>query len=425
MAKRRGNNEGSIYKRANGSYRAQVTLKDGHRLSYNAKTRGECQEWIRQTLDQARAGLTYEGANMMLEQFLEEWLDVKRTSLQPHTVQQYDQIVRDHILGQIGHIPIREIHPQVIQGLYGRLISSGVGTRTVQKVHGILRNAFNLAVKLGLSTFNPVTLTTPPKHKKREMQVLDETHSQQLLLTIRYSKDHNYALYHLALTTGMRQGELIGLKWEDIDWTNGVLHVRRQLVRCRGGGFRFDEPKTSAGKRALSLGKTIIAILKEHAKQQFQLRDNAGDRWTDHDLVFTTTVGTPMDHTKLLKDFKKHLQQAGLPDIRFHDLRHTAASLMLNSGIPMIVVAKRLGHSKPSTTMDIYGHFIPSMQKEVADKLDDLITPLVVHQPSQIAPKLHQALPQPPTKAPIVGNMTGIPPQVWHPRRESNPQPKD
>ena len=174
----------------------------------------------------------------------------------------------------------------------------------------------------------------------------------------------------------MRQSELLGLKWADLSWNRGVLYVRRQAMRRVADGF--SEPKTKAGRRTVKLGNTTLQMLQRQYHQQQLARAVAGSRWKDNDLIFTSSIGTPLNQRNVSREFHEILKAAGLPSIRFHDLRHTAASLMLNHGIPVIVVSKILGHSKPSVTLDIYGHLYNEMQDQAAKLMDDLVSPVQV-----------------------------------------------
>jgi integrase len=174
----------------------------------------------------------------------------------------------------------------------------------------------------------------------------------------------------------MRQGELLGLKWQDIDWERQALSISRQLKRIPNVGFEFTPTKTKSGVRKVAIGKETLRILKNHQQQLFAEMQMFGEDWQDLDLVFPTTIGTPIHIRKLLRKFKKLIKEVGLPEIRFHDLRHTAASLMLNQGIPLLIVSRRLGHANPSITLDIYGHIIPSMQEQAAEVMDEIVTPI-------------------------------------------------
>jgi integrase len=219
------------------------------------------------------------------------------------------------------------------------------------------------------------------------MKFYDETQVSQLLLAAR--GDRNEALYHLAIVTGIRQSELLALKWSDLDWQKRILKVQRQLKRNDLDQGYFTIPKTKAGKRSVDLGAETIKKLRSQYERQRLERMVAGNRWKENDLIFPSTIGSPLNQSNLLKSFRRFIQTAGLPKIRFHDLRHTAASLMLNHGVPPILVARRLGHSKVSITLDTYGHLMPEIQSGAADLMDDLVTSVAI-QLHQSAPELHQ-----------------------------------
>ncbi len=222
------------------------------------------------------------------------------------------------------------------------------------------------------------------------MQIFDESQVNRMLVAAR---GHRFeALYQLAVTSGMREMELLGLKWTDLDWVRQTLKVERQLLRPHGQGIEFSSPKTRYGKRTIKLGSKTLEALRQHDQRQQQDRINAGDQWVEHGLMFTNHNGGPLEYRNLLRNYKRLLQDAGLPLIRFHDLRHTAASIMLNHNVPVIVVSRRLGHAKPSITLDIYGHLMPSAQDEVAELLDEMITPIEL---IPTAPQLHQTAPKP------------------------------
>jgi len=378
MAKKRGNNEGSMVQLPSGSWRAQVTL-NGRRLSFTARTRRECQEWLKKTIGQIDDGMTYASTRITLEEFLTSWLISSKASKRPRTLAHYQQLARTYILPNLGKIKIRDLQPDQIQRLYDKLLAQGVGIYTVLKIHTALHSALGQAVRTGIIVRNPVTSTMPPKEPAEEMKILDESQASQLLIAAQNSRLE--ALLHLALATGMRQMELLGLKWTDLDWIKQTIRIERQLVRPDKSQIQFASPKTKSGKRSLVLGAKSIQALRIHYEHQLAEKKVAGEKWGENGLIFPNTLGGPMHPRNLLRDFKKLLREAGLPEIRFHDLRHTAASLMLNHNIPPIVVSKRLGHARASITLDIYGHLIPSMQNEVADVIDDLITPIPFTQP--------------------------------------------
>ncbi len=376
MAKKRGNNEGSIHRRSNGTWRTQITL-NGRRISFTADTRRECHEWLKKTSRQIDVGLTYASTRITLGEFLSGWLSSSKPSKRPRTWTHYEQVSRTYILPQLEKIKVKDLRPEHIQTLYNGMLARGVGVFTVLKVHTVLHSALSYAVRTGVIGSNPASLTIPPREPSDEMKILDESQVSQMLVSARGSRLE--VLFHMAVVTGMRQMELLGLKWTDLDWANQTIRVERQLLRPDGEGAMFAPPKTKFGKRSLALGSTTIAVLRSHYEDQQNERKSAGDDWHEYGLIFPNRLGGPIHPRNLLRDFKKLLRDGGLPEIRFHDLRHTAASLMLNHGIPVIIVSRRLGHAKPSITLDIYGHLIPSLQTEVAEKMDKLVTPVMLH----------------------------------------------
>ena len=290
---------------------------------------------------------------------------------------------RLYILPNLGNIKLKDLRPDQIQWMYNRMLEQNVGIPTVLKVHGVLHSALAQAEKMGMISRNPVSATQPPKEPAREMAILNEIQVSQLLIALHGHRLE--AVIHLAIVTGMRQMELLGLKWTDLDWIRKTIKVERQLDRPDGEGVQFSAPKTRYGKRSVALGRKSIDVLRSHYERQQGDRQRVGENWNVHDLIFPNRDGGPMDPRNLLRDFKIVLRNAGLPVIRFHDLRHTAASLMLNNGVAPIIVSRRLGHARASITLDIYGHLIPSMQSEAAEMIDELITPIPLH---RVAPDL-------------------------------------
>jgi integrase len=375
MAKKRGQNEGTIYKRNDGTWAAQVSIQ-GRRLTKYTKTQSEARTWLRTTLNQVDNGITFLGAQMELGKYLEQWLVTVKTSVRPKTYEQYKQIVTGYIIPILGRIKLKDVRPDHIQSLYNNKLKSGTSNCTVRMIHSVLHVSLAQALKMGLIGRNPADAVTRPKLVKKEMKTLTDTQVQTLLLAARGTRYE--ALYLLAVTTGIRQGELLGLRWSDLDWVTRHLSVQRQLQRLSGQGMVFGEPKSASGRRVIALGSATIEKLREHYKHQQLERLAAGERWIENDLIFPTIIGTPIEGSNLIRTFKSLLRAYNLPNIRFHDLRHTAATLMLQQGIHPKVVQERLGHSQISMTLDTYSHVLPNMQEEAAQKIDELIIPVAV-----------------------------------------------
>lgn len=381
MAKKRGKNEGTIYLRSDGKYRAQISL-DGHRMSHTAATHKECLDWIRDTSSQIDNGLTYDGAITTLADYLAGWLTIKSTEIEPATERQYRQISRDYILPQLGSKVLLQLRSSHIQALFIKHLNNGVSPRVVGLVHDVLRAALNDAIDLGLLTKNPTASAKKPKHQPREKRILDENQIQNLLLAAEAVQPEFLALYQLALTTGMRLGELLGTSWDDLDWDKGTLTIHRQLQRVSGVGLVLKPPKTAAGQRSLTLGSSTLEILQEHRKAHSQRQLCRDPDWGDSNLMFTQNSGAAWGPRQVQRAFKDLLAAAGIPNMRFHDLRHTAATHMIANGVDHLTVSRRLGHARASTTLDTYSHLVPWTQKKAAEVMDEITTPVAL--PSEI-----------------------------------------
>jgi integrase len=379
MTKRRGNNEGTIWQ-CRGRWRAQVRI-DGGRISKMFDTQQQAREWVRNIQNQKDQGLTYDNERITLRDFMEGWLQNKKLQVRLATYEQYSWTARTYIIPTLGSIKLRDLSSGQIQGFYDRLAAAGKGTRTIKVTHIILHGCLERAKQLGLVLKNSTELCTPPpcrsvaEDDSQDLHVWDEIKVGQFLNFMRGQKNEN--LYHLALTTGMRRGELLGLQWKDIDWNKCQIQVRRECFHPVGGGFVFQSPKTKLGKRTIQLGQGVIDRLRAQQIIVDELRKKAGEAWNDHDLVFPSHVGTPLQGDRLTHEFPAQAKAAGLPVIRFHDCRHTAATIMLSHGIPPVIVAGMLGHSI-SILMNTYTHFIPTMQSEAAQLMSDLFTPIQI-----------------------------------------------
>jgi len=375
MSRRRGNNEGSLYKRQDGLWCAQISL-DGRRLTKYAKTQKDCRTWIKAMVAKIDGGLTFEATLMTMERFFEVWLSGKELSRRPGTVENYRKVTNSYILPKIGQMRLQDLTPTHITQLYMLLKDEGKGARSIQAVHVILHCALKQAVREGLLGRNPVDAVDRPRVEQTETQILNEEQARHLLTTA--SASLYETVFCLALISGMRKGELLGLKWSDLDLTKGTILVQRQLQLIKPGGYVLVPPKTKAGKRQVKLGQGMLAKLENHRKNQEALKAAAGDKWKENNLIFTSSIGTYMDQSRVHKEFKRLLTKAGLPDLRFHDLRHTSLSFLLENGTPVNTVQQRAGHSKASVTIDIYGHALAGSQNQAADRIDELVTSIAV-----------------------------------------------
>jgi integrase len=383
MAKRRGNQEGSIYPRPNGTWRAQVSVA-GQRLSYSAASHKECREWIQRTRKQIESGLTYEGTQTTFAEFAENWLAQRKADLRPGSWALYQATTHDYLNPALGRFRLGELRSAHIQAFYDGMVKDEIGPYVIRGNRKVLGTILNRAVKLALIPSNPMMAAIAPKDPHSEMNILDEDQVQRFLVTVRQLYPDDLALYQLAITTGMRRGELLGLKWADLDWANGILNVKRQYLHLPDGSYAYMPPKTKSGIRSIRLGQATLAILRGHRATQYQEHQQV------QEVIFTGKAGIPLSHSVLALRYKRLLKAAGIAGVRFHDLRHTAASLMLHKGVSVLVVSKRLGHAKASITLDIYGHLVPSMQEQAAEIMDEVTTPVSLPEMPLVAPELHQ-----------------------------------
>lgn len=372
---KRGHREGSIYRRKDGRWTAEISLEGGKSKFLYGKTRKEVQEKLKTALYEQQKGVLTTGPQQKVGQFLTQWLeDVHKHSIRPRTYERYEEIIRLHLLPGIGHHQLQKLSPQHLHAFYNKKLEEGLSATTVSSFHNMLHKALETAVRWNLLARNTCDLVSPPKGKRFEIQPLGMPQIHQLLAVA--SGHRLEALFILALATGMRRGELLALKWQDIDLQQGILQVRRILTRIpsklAGKGFEEAEPKTDRGRRGIVLPSFAVEALKDHRVRQLEAALKAGGAWQDHDYVFCTSLGTHLNPTRDVLDvFKSLLEEAKLPHIRFHDLRHSAATMLFAMKVHPKIVQEILGHSQINITMDIYSHVLPTMQEETMKKMND------------------------------------------------------
>ncbi len=341
------------------------------------KTRKEVQEKLKIALYEQQQGLLVTGPQQKVGQFLTHWLEnVHKQCIRPRTYERYEEIVRLHLVPGIGHHQIQKLSPQHLQSFYNKKLEEGLSTTTVISFHNLLHKGLEAAVRWNLIARNPCDLVSPPRRKRFEIQPLSIQQIRQFLAVTRGHRQE--ALFILALASGMRRGELLGLKWQDLDLEQATLQVRRILTRIPsklpGKGFEEAEPKTDKGRRSIALPSFAAEALRQHRLRQREAKLKAGPAWQDHDYVFCTPIGTHLNPTRDVLDvLKSFLKKAGLPDIRFHDLRHSSATMLLGMKVHPKIVQEILGHSQIAITMDIYSHVLPTMQEEAMNKINEAL----------------------------------------------------
>lgn len=372
MTSRRANNEGSIYKRPDGRWVASVTLPQGRRKYFYGKTRQDVAIRLTAALKARDDGLPIPGERQTVAQYLNGWLETAKTTVRPTTWHRYESYLRVHVLPDIGRIPLTRLTPDRLQRLWSEKLRAGLSPASVRQLRAFVRKALNDAARWDIVPRNVAALTSPPKVARKEIRTLSPDEVRHLLAAA--DGDNLGALYTLAVTTGIRQGELLGLRWRDVDLEHLTLQVRQALHRTKGE-YIFSDPKSAKSRRMVALTATAIAALRRHKANQAAERLKIGTAWRDIDLVFTNEEGGPIDAGNLRnRSFRPLLQRAGLPRIRFHDLRHTAATLMLGRGVHPKVVSEMLGHSQIAITLDLYSHVTPTMQREAAQAMEDALS---------------------------------------------------
>jgi integrase len=373
---KRGVREGTIRERPDGRWEGRVLLgyQRGKRVrpSVYGSTREEVQDKLRKAIEDAKAGIGLTPTNKQtVGQFLDDWLeDVVKKAVRPKTHHSYAQLIRLHINPELGRIQLSKLTPRRVQRLFNEKLDSDLAPRTVQYIRAVLRRALEHAVKWDLVTRNVVKLTEPPRAVHHEITPLTPQQAKKLLKTL--SGHRLEALITVAAAMGLRQGEALGLKWANIDFKAKQLRVTHAL-QYLGGEFSLVEPKTARSRRTVSIPDVVLIKLKRHRTRQQKERLRAGGEWEDWGLVFTTRLGRPLEGSRVTRDFKLLLKQAGLPPQRFHDLRHACASFLLAQGVSARQVMELLGHSQISLTLNTYSHILPSLQTEVAEKMDALL----------------------------------------------------
>jgi integrase len=374
MSKKRGNGEGSISRRKAGGWMAQYavhTAEGRKRRTIYGKTRAEVATKLSKALSDREGGLVFDAGGLTVGKYLDRWLaDSVKDTVRQTTYQGYERIVRLHIKPSLGRIKLKDLTVVHVRGAYRERLDAGLSPRMVQLVHVILHKALKQAVADGLIPRNTTEVVKAPRPEKKEITPLSHEQARSLLRAAQGERFE--ALYVLAVTTGMRQGELLGLKWEDVDLEAGTLQVRRTLSTATGGGLKFGAPKTSKSRRSIKIPATALLPLKRHRRAQLEERMKLAGLFEDHGLIFPSRAGKPVYRQDLItRSFKPLLRRARLPNIRFHDLRHTCATLLLSKGVHAKFVQELLGHANISITLDTYSHVLPGMGDAAAGAMDE------------------------------------------------------
>ncbi len=372
MGTRRGNDEGNIRRRSDGRWEARMTLENGKRKSFYGTTRQEVARLLTAAVRDRDNGMPIVGGRQTMEQYFASWLETSKHTVKPLTWTRYAEYVNLHTIPILGKVVLSKLTPQQVQSLYSAKLAEGLSPTTVHHLHATLHRALDRALRLGLVQRNVIDMVDPPRMTHHEMSVLSPDQVRILLATA--AGQRLEAVYVLAVTTGMRQGELLALHWRDVALDAGNLQVRATLHRTKDGGLVFAPPKTARSRRRIALPAAAVEALRSHHARQLAERMRLGDAWDNQDLVFANEVGRPIESQNLMaRAFLPLLKRAGLPRIRFHDLRHTAATLLLGQDVNPKIVSEMLEHASVSITLDLYSHILPDMQQTATAAMDALL----------------------------------------------------
>lgn len=376
MSKKRGNGEGSITKRKDdGRYMARYvvhTQNGPKRKAIYCKTREEAAKKLVKVQADINQGIVYDDENLTVGDYLDSWLKGSvYGSVRHSTYDRYEIAVRVHLKPALGRTKLSKLNAARVATFYQEKRSEGCASSSINKLHVTLHKALDQAVKWHMIPHNVCKAVSAPRPTAEEIKPLSVEETKRLLEAAK--GDRLEALYILAVHVGMRQGELLALKWDDVDLERATINIRRTLTKS-GTKVTTGETKTSKGRRTISLTAEAVSALKEHLARQLEDIERLGDLYTDNGFVFTTDVGTFINSSNLRRrSFAKLLKRAKLPKIRFHDLRHTCATLLFKQGNHPRLVQELLGHSNVAITLDTYSHVIPGMGDQTARAMEEAL----------------------------------------------------
>jgi integrase len=303
-----------------------------------------------------------------------------KTSLRPTTWESYESQVRNHIIPTIGHLRLNELQTSHLQKLYNDKHAGGLSARSVKYIHTVIHGALSQAQDEGKILRNPAKHAKVPKQEKKDIQYFN-SETVGKFLNAAHGTDY-FPAYYLELATGLRRGELLALRWKDVDLEKGAVTVNQGLVRTREG-LIFQEPKTKLANRTINIPVEVVGVLKMYQSRWKVMKDGAGEAWInfdkdnpdnhENDLLFCNKLGKPLDPRSFTHHFERLLKKAGLPKVTFHGLRHTFATMSLQEGVDIRTTQENLGHHSAAFTLDVYSSVTGKMKKDATDKIGNLL----------------------------------------------------
>ena len=350
------------------------------RKYFYGKTRKEVQEKISDAAQRMKNGQA-EPSKMLLAEWMDTWLhEYMKPSVRATTWESYETQIRKHIKPALGHIRLSQLQTSSLQKLYNEKTDGGradgkdggLSPRSVKYIHTVLHSALEQAKKERMIMINPADSVKLPKQQKKEIQYMESADLTKFFQAAKGTK--YFPAYYLELATGLRRGELLAIRWQDVDFKNHTVTVNQNLVRVKGKGLIFQPPKTKLANRTISIPADVTEVLKFHKRKQDSQREAAGVAWLNNDLVFCNEIGQPLDPRSFTHYFERLLKNADIPPVTFHGLRHTYATMALQEGVDIRTTQENLGHHAAAFTLDVYSSVTDKMKKEATDKIGNLLT---------------------------------------------------
>ena len=382
---KRTNGDGSFRKRKNGLWEARYyNPVDGKQHSIYGETQREVKDKLKERLFDIEETKDLVNEDMLVSKWFEIWLAFYTSNIKPSTKDVYKCLIRSRIVPEIGDYTIKQLKTDHLQHFYVQMLNDNLSPKTIKNIHGIIHKAMEQAVKLHYVKENVSKACILPKVERRSVHPLDETEVADFIREIR--NDKYETIYLVALFTGMRQGEVLGLTWSSIDFEKNIIVLQNQLIRSREGAYYYFGSLKNGKTRTIYMSNYVANLLKECKKLQRQNRQKAGKAWVKKgglwdDLVFTTETGENLNHHSVYKHFKLIVKRMGIEDVRFHDLRHTYAVISLQNGDDIKTVQEALGHHTSSFTLQVYAHATDRMRQNSAERMDTFIQNMVFQTP--------------------------------------------
>ena len=387
MGKRRAKGEGGITKRKDGSWMAYLEVgrdSEGKRIRkyFYGRTKADVTLKLNDASSDVRHGRYKDPEKITYGEWLDEWMEVWKTELKPTTRESYEYLIKTHIKPEFEFIPLIKIDETSLQKFFNEKKKSGLSPRTVKYIHSVVNGALRKAVDLKMITANPARTVDLPKQKQKDISFFDSEQIGKFLELVKH--DDYYSAYLLELWTGMRRGELLALRWRDIDLKGGSVKVNKGMVRTKADGLIFQEPKTTFGKREIEIPSNVCEVLRFYQEKQKKQKEKAGVAWVqqlvflkgepeENDLVFTNKIGQPLDPRAFSSHFKKLIEDTDLEGVTFHGLRHSFAILSLQEGVDPRTTQENLGHHDPGFTLKVYSQATKKMKRDAVEKIGKVL----------------------------------------------------